>query len=446
MTKNIIKPLIAGIILGSVVSVTAYVTLFQPSGDSRNQNAVTGKKKILYWVAPMNPNYRRDKPGKSPMGADLVPVYDNTDAESGPGTVRISPDIVNNLGVRTTVAERKSLHSVIKTVGYVQYDEDKMIHVHPRVSGWVEKLYVKAAGDPVKKGQPLYDIYSPELVNAQEEWLLAYNRNNKRLIKAAERRLRALQLPKATIDKLKKTRQVMQTVTMFAPQSGVLDNLEIREGGYIKPGTTLMSIGILDQVWVEADIFERQAGQVAVGQPVTMSLDFLPGKDWPGMVDYIYPSLNVKTRTLRVRLRFKNENDKLKPNMFAQIIIHLQGSDTPLLVPSEAVIRTGNLDRVVLALGEGRFKSVKVRIGRVDDKNTEILSGLEAGDRIVTSAQFLLDSESSKTSDFRRMDHQMDHEGMENSRPLDMKMDMDMKMKMKPGSMNSDKPQNKNNQ
>jgi len=420
MTKDFIKPLVTGILLGSVVSVITYATLFQPSGDG--QNAASAQKKPLYWVSSMNPDYKSNKPGTDPMGMKLVPVYKEkgSDAESGPGTVRISPDVINNLGVRTAVAERKALHLQIKTVGYVQYDEDQLYHVHPRVSGWVEKLYVKAAGDPVKKGQPLYDIYSPELVNAQEEWVLAYRRKNARLIKAAEDRLRALQLPLEAIRKLKKTRQVMQTITMYAPQGGVLDNLEIREGGYIKPGTTLMSIGTLDQVWVEAEVFERQATQVTVGQPVTMSLDFLPGKDWVGRVDYIYPSLNAKTRTLRVRLRFDNENDLLKPNMFARVIIHSQSPDSTLLVPSEAVVRSGSLDRVVLALGKGRFKSVKVKIGRLDDKNTEILAGLKAGDRIVSSAQFLLDSESSKTSDFKRMDHQMDHKAMENPVPMDM--------------------------
>jgi len=420
MTKKFIKPLVTGILLGSVVSVITYATLFQPSGDGQNQ--ASAEKKPLYWVSSMNPDFKSNKPGTDPMGMKLVPVYKEKggDAESGPGTVRISPDVINNLGVRTAVAERKALHLQIKTVGYVQYDEDQLYHVHPRVSGWVEKLYVKAAGDPVKKGQPLYDIYSPELVNAQEEWVLAYNRKNPRLIKAAEDRLKALQLPLKAIRKLKKTRQVMQTITMYAPQGGVLDNLEIREGGYIKPGTTLMSIGTLDQVWVEAEVFERQATQVTVGQPVTMSLDFLPGKDWVGRVDYIYPSLNAKTRTLRVRLRFDNENDLLKPNMFARVIIHSQSPDSTLLVPSEAVVRSGSLDRVVLALGEGRFKSIKVKIGRLDSKNTEILSGLKAGDRIVSSAQFLLDSESSKTSDFKRMDHKMDHKAMENPEPMDM--------------------------
>lgn len=417
--SNMIKPLIIGAVFGSIISVVTYSTMLQSAEDTPSKAASSSEKKILYWVGPMSPNYKRDKPGMSPMGMKLIPVYADGGggADSGPGTIRVSPDVINNLGVRTAVAENKVLHMSIKTVGFVKYDEDQLVNIHPRVSGWVEKLYVKAAGNPVKKGQPLYDIYSPELVNAQEEWILATDRKNKRLIKAAEYRLETLRMPQSAINRLKETREVLQRITMYAPQSGVLDNLAIREGNYIKPGTNLMSIGTLKQVWVEAEIFERQAAQVSVGQPVTMTLDFLPGKDWLGKVDYIYPTLDTKTRTLRVRLRFDNENDALKPNMFAQVIIHSQSPDTSLVVPTEAVIRSGSMDRVVLALGEGRFKSVKVKIGRLDDEYTEILAGLEAGTRVVSSAQFLLDSESSKTSDFKRMNHKMDHESMKPAKP-----------------------------
>ena len=370
------------------------------------------EKKILYWVAPMDANYRRDKPGKSPMGMDLVPVYEDGDAggDSGAGTIKISPEVVNNLGVRTAKAEYRSLRPIIKTVGYVTYDEDLLVHIHPRVEGWIEKLYIKASGDPVTKGQSLYDIYSPALVNAQEELLLALERKNNRLIKAAEERLKALQLPETVIKNLKKKRIIQQTVSFFAPQSGVIDNLNIREGFYVKPGTTIMSIGKLDQVWVEAEVFESQSSEIATGLPVTMTLDYLPGKEWLGKVDYIYPTLNPKTRTLKVRLRFKNIEEQLKPNMFAQVIIHPKVNKESLLIPREAVIRSGNSDRVVLALGEGRFKSINVKVGRYDEESAEILAGIDEGEMVVSSAQFLLDSESSKSSDFKRMHHPLEPE------------------------------------
>ncbi|MBQ74126.1 MAG: efflux transporter periplasmic adaptor subunit [Gammaproteobacteria bacterium] len=401
--------LATGTILGAVLVITGNPLFTQELDESKGQGSSAAKKEPLYWVAPMDPNYRRDKPGKSPMGMDLIPFYadGNSAAAVSAGTVRVSPDVINNLGVRTAIAVRGTIHTTIQTVGYVQYDEDQLVHIHPRVEGWIEKLHVKAAGNPVKKGQPLYEIYSPELVNAQEELVIAMGRGNSRLIKAATDRLQALLLPEDMINKLKQSRKTTQDVTFYAPQSGVVDNLNIREGFFVKPGTMLMSIGSLDQVWVEAEVFERQASIIAVGLPVTMSLDYLPGSQWHGEVDYVYPTLDAKNRTIKIRLRFENDNHVLKPNMFAQVVVHTKSSNNSLVVPREAVIRTGSVNRVVMALDEGRFKSVNVDVGKFDSQSAEILGGLEEGDRVVTSAQFLLDSESSKTSDFVRMNHQV---------------------------------------
>ena len=403
--------IITGVVIGSVATLVAYPEIsgfFNLSEVPQATEPKSVEKKPLYWVAPMDANYRRDKPGKSPMGMDLVPVYeeDAGGGDTGPGTVKIVPDVVNNLGVRTAEAKRAELEAVIQTVGYVGYDEDQLVHIHPRVKGWIDKLYIKASGEPVKKGQPLYDIYSPELVNAQEELLLAMDRKSPRLVRASELRLSALRVPKTEISSLRKTGEVKQTITFYSPQSGVVDNLNIREGFYVQPGSTIMSIGVLDQVWVEAEVFERQASLVKVGQPVTMNLDYLPGKEWHGSVDYIYPTIDPQTRTVRVRLRFDNEGDVLKPDMFAQVMIHAGDSQKTLIVPKEAVIRTGQSNRVVLALGDGRFKSVNVKVGRYDEQSAEILAGLVEGDEVVTSAQFLIDSESSKTSDFKRMNHE----------------------------------------
>lgn len=401
--------LIVGVALGSFITITFYPALishFPSLGTDENSVASTTEKEPLYWVAPMDPNYRRDKPGKSPMGMDLIPFYgEDSAADAGPGTVTISPDVVNNLGVRTARAQVASLQSKIQTVGYVKYDEDKLVHIHSRVNGWIEKLYIKASGDPVKKGEPLYNIYSPELVNAQEELMMALDRNKPRLIRAAENRLASLRVPPHIIKQLRDSREVQQNVTFYAPQNGVVDNLNIRQGYFVKPDATIMSIGTLDQIWVEAEVFERQVAGVAVGLPVTMTLDYLPGKEWKGVVDYVYPTLDAKTRTLSVRLRFDNENEMLKPGMFAQVMIHRENSRKSLLVPREAVIRSGHSSRVVLALGEGRFKAINVEVGRFDEQSAEILSGLSEGEEVVTSAQFLIDSESSKTSDFKRMNH-----------------------------------------
>lgn len=401
---NHIKPIFVGVIIGGIITFGA-INFLTSSGNSQVNNTNIEEEQPLYWVAPMDANYRRDKAGKSPMGMDLVPVYDDggKGPDEGPGTIWISPDVVNNLGVRTAMASFKPLHTEINTVGYVKYNEDKIVHIHPRVQGWIEKLYVKSIGDSVKKNQPLYEIYSPELVNAQEEFLLALDRNNKRLIIAAQNRLSALELPKSVIEQIKKTKKVQQTITFYSPQNGVVKNLKIREGFFVKPGATLISIADLSEVWIEAEVFERQANQVKKAMPVTMTLDYLPGKTFKGQVDFIYPTLDANTRTVKVRLRFTNVNGEFKPNMFAKVTIHSTTDEQALLIPKEALIRTGKQDRVVLALGEGSFKSVEVSVGRYDSENVEILQGINAGEQVVSSAQFLLDSESSKSSDFKRM-------------------------------------------
>jgi Cu(I)/Ag(I) efflux system membrane fusion protein len=411
-TKKTLGIVLAAALITGVA--TYFLTIQVRSGhenlSDRNEAEITDSlampddREPLYWVAPMDPNYQRDEPGKSPMGMDLIPVYASEagGVDEGIGTIRISPDVVNNLGVRTSPVERRELNAEITTVGYVQYDEDQLIHVHPRVEGWVETLFVKAEGDPIEAGEPLYQ---PPLVNAQEELLLAIGRGNPRLIEAAEERLKALQIDDKVIDEIKRAGSVQQQITFYSPMSGVVDNLNIREGFYVQPGTTLLSIGSLDQVWVEAEVFERQAALVELGLPVSMTLDYLPGREWQGEVDYIYPSLDNKSRTLRVRLRFDNADGLLKPNMYAQVVIQVALDAPVLAVPRDAVIRTGNQNRLVLALGEGYYKSIAVDLGRVTQEYVEILNGVEEGEAVVTSAQFLLDSESSKTSDFKRLHH-----------------------------------------
>lgn len=454
--------------LTSLIATAAFaynVALWRVQGSTGN-NEIKPAKQPLYWVAPMNPDYRRDKPGKSPMGMDLIPVYEEAPTPNEIGTVSISPDVVNNLGVRTEAATRGQLDIAINTVGYVQYDEDRLLNIHPRVEGWIEKLYVKAAGDQVNRGAPLYALYSPTLVNAQEELLLALKRNNNTLIEAATQRLKSLQVPDEEINQLKKSGIVSQTITISAPQSGVLDNLKVREGMFVKPGMEMMSIGQQEHIWVIAEVFERQASLVQVGNRVSMQLDYLPGRQWQGQVDYIYPSLNARTRTAQVRVHFNNPDTYLKPGMFAQMRIEATPMEDTLLIPREALIRTGNQSRVVLAMGEGRFKSVAVQVGHITEDQVEIISGLDEGERIVTSAQFLLDSESSKTSDFKRMNHHreenaesrsnmtMDHSAMDmDHSAMDMDhsaMDMDhgamnmdhgaMNMKHKPQHAGEDKP------
>jgi Cu(I)/Ag(I) efflux system membrane fusion protein len=409
---GLVLSLVLGLIIGALITLgLVELGSHDKSLDSSLQVSSSKAKtesKPLYWVAPMDANYQRDKPGKSPMGMDLIPYYGNTNQgnefDEGPGTIEISPSVINNLGVRTVTAVRQALNTEIKTVGYVSYNEDKLVHIHPRVEGWIEKLYIQAIGDPVEKNQPLYDIYSPELVNAQEEFLLALERKNKRLITAAQNRLVALQLPPSAIKALKITKKVKQFVTFYAPESGVVESLSIREGFYVKPETMMLSIVDLSHVWLKAEIFEKDIIKVAMGNSAIMHLDYFPAREWSGEVSHIHPMLNPKTRTGIVRLHFDNNDHYLKPNMLAQVIINVSDNLPVLQIPREALIRTGNQDRVVLALGEGYFKSIEVKVGRFDNNHVEILSGLKEGEEIVSSAQFLLDSESSKSSDFKRME------------------------------------------
>lgn len=364
-----------------------------------------GEKKPLYWVAPMDPNYRRDRPGKSPMGMDLIPVYEEG-APSGEiaGTVRISPAVSHNLGVRVAEVTRGPLDLEINTVGYISFDEKRLTHFHSRVEGWIEKLAVTAVGDPVKKGQPLLELYSPKLVTAGEEYLAALASGSSMLIKASASKLEALGVEPAQIEAVRRSRKVPQRLAFFADQDGYVAALNVREGMFIQPATAVLSIGGLDTVWVIAEIFERQAGWVETGYTVGMTVGSYPGERWQGKVDYLYPVVNAQTRTLRARIKFDNPGHRLKPDMFAQLVIHAGRRDSALSVPREAIIRDGKMDRVVKALGEGRYRSARIETGIESGNRVEVLEGLQAGDQVVVSAQFLIDSESSVSADLSRIE------------------------------------------
>jgi Cu(I)/Ag(I) efflux system membrane fusion protein len=357
---------------------------------------------VLYWVAPMDPNYRRDKPGKSPMGMDLVPVYAE-DTGSGDGSISIAPEVVQNLGVRTAVAERSRLWRGIDTVGYVDYDESLVSHIHLRTEGWIENLAVQSEGERVTRGQRLFDLYSPELVNAQEEFLQALKLDNAGMQQASRDRLAALGVSAGQIQALQKSRRVQQRVAIYAPQDGVVSTLPVREGMFVKPADRVMSLADLSQVWLLAEVFERQADWVKVGQDADVVLPYQPGTQLEGRVEYIYPALDPRTRTLKVRLRFANPDETLKPNMYANVKIYGGPRENVIVIPLEALIRTGREERVVIDLGEGRFASRSVTAGIESGDWVEIVSGIEPGDRVVTSSQFLIDSEASLKASMQRM-------------------------------------------
>ena len=408
MHTNNIKIVILGLLAGAVVGAMLMLLFVNNNQQSDDAVALTQENEPLHWVAPMDPNFIRDKPGKSPMGMDLVPVYAKDTAQNDAGAVYIQPHVINNLGVKTAKVEKIMPEQFIRTVGMVRYNEDALVHVHARVEGWVEKLYVNTVGSSVEKGQPLYALYSPTLVNAQEEYLLALQRNSKAQISASKARLSALQMPDKAIQNITASKSIQTRVVFYAPQNGVIETLNIREGFFVKPSDTMMAIAGIDEVWVDAEVLAIDASKIKLNQAVTMTLPFMGGKSFVGNIDYIYPVLNKTTKTLTARIRYANTDYQLKPNMFADLVIDVSNhndnkSNTVLAVPSHSVIRTGKQNRVVLALGDGNFKSIEVSLGQIYEQHIEILSGLFEGDEIVTSAQFLIDSESSIGSDFMRM-------------------------------------------
>jgi Cu(I)/Ag(I) efflux system membrane fusion protein len=399
-----------------IIAIVIGVFIGRSTGDSpeTGDSVSAGDREVLYWVAPMDPDYRRDKPGKSPMGMDLVAVYAD-EADGQPGVVSIDPIIINNLGVRTARAQRGPLSRHIDTVGYVSYDEDTVQHVHTRVDGWIEKLATKASGDPVTKGQLLFELYSPTLVSAQEEYLMALRSNNKLLLSASRDRLSALGVNAAEIARLDKERTVRQRVPVTAEADGVITHLGVQEGIFVTPATKIMSVANIDKIWVIAEVFERQSGWVKAGQHATVELDYLPGDTWRGVVDYVYPELDPKSRTLKVRLRFENASTELRPNMFARVSIEGDAFANVVHVPREAVIRGAAVNRVVVALGGGRFRSQPVVIGIESGDRVAIRRGLSENDEVVVSGQFLIDSESNIGAALERMNDADGGDGIDHS-------------------------------
>lgn len=392
-----------GVVLQKFVLSSTQLPLVGGSGHEANTAvADSTEKKPLYWVAPMDKNYRRDKPGQSPMGMDLIPVYEE-DSAGDEGSVKISPVVMNNLGVRTETVSKGPINLSINTVGYVDFDEDKLAHIHSRVDGWIEVLNVNSSGDAVSKGQTLYELYSPALVNAQEEYLAVMRSGNNTLKKASRARLLSLGLSSQQVNRLEQRKVVDQRIKVIADRDGFVKDLNVREGMFIKPATEVMSIGSLDSVWVIAEVFERQSSWVKTGQTVEMKTNALPGREWRGDVDYLYPVLDSKTRTMRVRIRVDNPELALKPNMYTELTLVAPIADEALSIPREALIKGGTHHRVVTSLGDGLFKSVLVDVGIESNGRVQIMKGLSEGDRVVTSAQFLIDSESNIDAEIARM-------------------------------------------
>ncbi len=355
-----------------------------------------GARKIKYWVAPMNPAYISEKPGKSPMGMDLVPVYEDGQEPDTAGMVTVDPVMVQNMGVRVAPVERGSIFRHIRTLGEVDVAESEISVVNLRFSGWIERIYADETGQEVKRGQWLFSIYSPELVSAQKEYLLAYNVSGPagKLTKSAAERLRLWDIPESVLKKIVSQQNVDRNLVVTAPRSGYILQKNVVNGARIKAGKDLYRIGNLKKIWVTAEVYEFDAPWIEVGQPAKMELSFQRGKQYAGKVEYIYPTLNRQSRTLKVRLEFNNPGVELKPGMFATVRIEAQRKDEVLRIPTEAIIHSGERQIVFITSQIGKYQAREIVTGLVGNGHlTEVLSGLSQGDVVVTSGQFLLDSE-----------------------------------------------------
>ena len=362
--------------------------------------ATPASRQPLYYRNPMDPNRHSPVPAKDEMGMDYVPVY----AEDVGGEVRISPAVMNNLGVRTEPVVRGSLPRGVQTVGYVQFDERKVQQVRPRAEGWVEGLSVRAMGETVQAGQLLFTLYSPMLESVQQEYLDALKIGNRELIDASRDRLRAVGLDAGTASRLAKSGRAAGRVAFHAPIAGVVTELEAREGAMLTPEMAAMTITELGSLWVVAEVPESQSWWVRQGTRAEVRFSSQPGEPVLGRVEYVYPELNMETRTVRARIVLDAPPQDVRPNMLATVSLVAADGEPVLHIPRSAVIRNGTRDRVVIALGDGRFASRNVVAGAESGDRIAIREGLQEGDRVVVAAQFLLDSEANLGAGLDRLD------------------------------------------
>ncbi|MDA1371014.1 MAG: efflux RND transporter periplasmic adaptor subunit [Proteobacteria bacterium] len=351
----------------------------------------------LYWVAPMDANYRRDEPGLSPMGMPLIPVF------AGGDTISVSASVQQNLGVRTAPVLLEDFSPRIRAVGYTNWDESSIQILHTRVKGWLEEFYLASVGDRVRAGEPVYALFAPDLVSVQREFLTAIESNNSSLASLARDRLAALGFTPMQINELDRSREVTNRLVFQADRDAIVTHIGVRKGNYVEPSTTLATLASLEKVWIETEVFEVMAGWIEPGLPVQISFAAFPGETWSSEISYLYPELDPTTRSLRLRIVIDNAQQRLRPNMFANVEIDGIPKLSVLTVPREAVIRAGLGDRVILSLGDGRFRPQIVQVGVGSGSRIEILSGLSAGDLVVTSGQFLLDSEAYGEQAFARL-------------------------------------------
>jgi Cu(I)/Ag(I) efflux system membrane fusion protein len=370
----------------------------QPSPSTKNGG--TGRK-IKYYKSTMLLGEISQTPRKDSMGMDMVPVYEG---EEETNTISVDPATVQKMNVRTAVVTKGPLRRIIRTVGAIDYNETALADVTTKFRGWIEKLYVDSTGKQVRKGEPLFDIYSPELYSAQSEYVLALNQGATGLKTSARQKLKLFDVSEDQIAELEKSRQAQRTLRVDAPIDGIVVEKMAVQGQMVEAGMKLYRLADLGIVWVQSQIYEQDLALLKLGQEAEVSLSYLADRKFSGRVTYIYPTVDEKTRTARVRMEFHNPGLFLKPGMFATVELRAELKPDALLVPDSAVLRSGEKNTAFVALDGGHFEPREVRLWpRADNDAYEVLSGLTEGERVVTSGQFMLDSESQLREAIQKM-------------------------------------------
>jgi len=363
------------------------------------------EKTVLFWRNPMNPEITSSVFAQDEMGMDYLPVYADGADESADaavvGTVSIDPVTVQNIGVRTVEVERRTLAREFSALGRVDFNEKRLARLHPKTSGWIESLRIDETGVQVKRDTILLSIYAPDLVTAQQEFLIALSnwetlRSNsaKRVLDSTRERLELFDVPAHQIKQLEQSRKITKLVHIHSPFQGAVMNIDVRVGQYISPKDELYLIADLNRIWVNVDVFEDKLAWLKVGDTAKMRVRAVPGRNYQGKVTFIHPVLNSKSRTVQVRLEFDNADLALKPGMFANVIFYADPQPDAVVVPNEAIIRSGSREQVFVLRGAGKFEPRLVTLGISADGVTQILDGVKPGEWVVSSGQFLIDSES----------------------------------------------------
>lgn len=411
------RPDSSWMLIASVIASLAFgaFALLRGKHAPAAQSPACASGEPLYWYDPMAPAQHFDKPGKSPfMDMQLQPKCSENNpaqaqaggtsgAAADSGTVAIDPRVVQNLGVRLAAVELGSFAGAVEAVGLVAVDEHRIQAVQVRAAGWVERLAVRAVGDPVRRGQLLAGVYSPELLAAQQEYLVAAGSHDSGLIQAARERLALFGLSEGQIARVAKSGRAERRVSYYAPFDGYVMELGARQGAAVQPETTLFQLAELSTVWVNVEVPEAQAAWIKSGDTAQAEMPALPGQRFDGRVDYVYPELSAATRTLKLRVVVDNRGQRLRPGMFASVRLQGAPREQVLTVPTEAVIRTGPRSVVLVADDGGRFHPALVRVGAERDARSEIVEGLSEGQQVVASGQFLIDSEANLRGAFNSL-------------------------------------------